>query len=84
MEKNNTRIISIDVGLATTGWAIIQKSAQFSNKMELIEYGPIITEAGLEMGDRLEQIFTRLSELIDEFEPIEMAIESLFFFKNQK
>jgi crossover junction endodeoxyribonuclease RuvC len=36
------------------------------------------------MPTRLKQIHDELSALIQEYQPQEMAVESLFYFKNQK
>jgi len=76
-------IIGIDVGLATTGWSILNVLTNINNP-QLIQYGIIETKSKLNIEDRLAKIFNDMNELIDEYKPEEMAIESLFFFKNQK
>jgi crossover junction endodeoxyribonuclease RuvC len=79
-----SRILGIDVGTATTGWSIIEHDPNATNKIKLIGYGVISTLAALPMPERLEQIHSELSELITKYKPQDIAIESLFFFKNQK
>ena len=79
-----SRILGIDVGTATTGWSIIERDLNATNKIKLIAYGVISTLAALPMPERLEQIHSELTVLIKEYKPQDIAIESLFFFKNQK
>ncbi|CAM3079237.1 crossover junction endodeoxyribonuclease RuvC [Streptobacillus ratti] len=75
------RIIGIDPGTAIIGYSILD----FKNgKTELIDYGCIYTDKDLPMPERLEQIFFKLETLINMYKPDHMAIEELFFFKNQK
>jgi crossover junction endodeoxyribonuclease RuvC len=75
------RIIGIDPGTATTGFSIIEVN---SNKIKLLEYGCIRTQAGLSQSIRLNQIAKDLSTLIKKFKPNHAAIEKLFFKKNIK
>ncbi|MCA9379570.1 crossover junction endodeoxyribonuclease RuvC [Candidatus Dojkabacteria bacterium] len=75
------RVISIDCGTAITGWAIIDKKG---NNLTHIASGAIQTSKNTDMSLRLKHIFEELNELIQEFSPVTMAIEDLFFFKNQK
>ncbi|ACZ01449.1 crossover junction endodeoxyribonuclease RuvC [Streptobacillus moniliformis] len=75
------RVIGIDPGTAIIGYSILD----FKNsKVELIDYGCIYTDKDLPMPERLEQIFFKLETLINMYKPDHMAIEELFFFKNQK
>lgn len=78
------RILGIDVGTAILGWSILEKDPQSPNQMKLIDYGAIFTEPVDTMPARLDQIFGKLCEVIDHYKPNQTAIESLFFFKNQK
>ena len=75
--------MGIDVGTATTGWSVLEQDPAAHNGMKLINYGVILTPAHTPMSGRLEKIFTDLGELIDLYQPNDIAIESLFFFKNQ-
>jgi crossover junction endodeoxyribonuclease RuvC len=75
------RVISIDCGTAITGWAIIDKKG---NNLTHIASGAIQTSKNTDMSLRLKHIFEELNKLIQEFSPVTMAIEDLFFFKNQK
>jgi len=74
-------ILGIDPGTALVGWAIIVDN---QSKAETLAYGHISTNAGLPLARRLAEIAGNLREIADKYQPDEVAIEELFFFKNQK
>ncbi|MDI3547694.1 MAG: crossover junction endodeoxyribonuclease RuvC [Halanaerobiales bacterium] len=74
-------IFGIDPGLATVGYSLVEKRG---NKFSVIDYGVIKTPAKLRNVDRLKVIYAELMELINRFQPDEMAVEELFFYKNVK
>ncbi len=82
--ENNKRVLGIDVGIAITGWSIVEKDKMISNKNELIDYGAILTEPKQGISKRLEILYESLCEVIDNYQPNIMAVESIFYFKNQK
>ncbi|MGL5645330.1 crossover junction endodeoxyribonuclease RuvC, partial [Cetobacterium sp.] len=75
------RILGIDPGTAIVGYSIVDYK---ENKINLIKYGCVFTDKNLPMEDRLLQIFNELEEIIDFYAPQFMAVEELFFFKNNK
>jgi len=75
------RILGIDPGLATIGYALLDKE---TNHFEVLEYGIIKTSADKDDIERLEIIHRNIEALIKEFEPEQMAVEELFFNKNVK
>jgi crossover junction endodeoxyribonuclease RuvC len=77
----NLRILGIDPGLATIGYAVVDKEI---NHFDVLEYGVIKTSADKKDTKRLEIIHHNIEELIKEFKPQEMAVEELFFNKNVK
>lgn len=77
-------VLGIDVGIAITGWSIVQKDKETNFKEDLIDCGAILTDAKLSTPARLKLLFDGLQEVIKTYEPREMAVESLFYFKNQK
>lgn len=77
------RIMGIDVGTARLGWSVIDKTAGTKSSLQIVNYGCITTKSTQAMPERLEQIYTELTDLIKEYKPRQIAIESLFFFKNQ-
>ena len=79
-------ILGLDPGTATTGYGVIKiKNLKVKSKnLELIAYGEINTEANSYMPKRLRKIYLEIRKLIQKFKPDKVALESLFFFKNQK
>ncbi len=72
------RILSIDPGYATLGWAIIEGC------LEIVDYGSIQTKSCLKIDERLFIIHDELNKIIDHYKPDCVAIEKLFFAKNTK
>jgi len=73
------RILGIDPGVAIVGFGVIDVDR---GGQRMVQYGAINTEAGLPLATRLVQINRDLEQLIELFEPDEIAIEELFFSKN--
>lgn len=75
------RILGIDPGTAIVGYSILES---IGNKVAILDYGCIYTDKDDPMEKRLEIIFLKLETIINLYKPDHMAIEELFFFKNQK
>ena len=75
------RILGIDPGYAILGYGILDMKG---NRFSVVTYGSILTDAGMDMPSRLQVLYDRLSEIIDEYEPAEASIEELFFNNNAK
>ncbi|WP_101473537.1 crossover junction endodeoxyribonuclease RuvC [Fusobacterium sp.] len=75
------RVLGIDPGTAIVGFSIVDFE---KNKINVIDYGCIFTDKDMAMEDRLCIIFTELDKLIKKYNPDEMAVEELFYFKNNK
>ncbi|MBU1164545.1 crossover junction endodeoxyribonuclease RuvC [Patescibacteria group bacterium] len=74
-------IMGIDPGLATTGWGILEKKGQ---KLALIDYGLIATNAKKEFAQRLKIINQDLAKVIKKYKPDAFGVESIYFCKNVK
>ena len=72
-------ILGIDPGLATLGYGVIEADNQ---KRRLIQYGTLTTPAGQPMPQRLRAIYQGMNELMDIYQPDDVAFEELFFSKN--
>jgi len=72
-------ILGIDPGTTIMGYGLISCS---SNAMELISYGVIHLRKYLEQMLKLQHIFRRSLELIENYHPTELAIEAQFYGKN--
>lgn len=81
VQGNSIRVLGIDPGTATVGWAIIEESG---GVLCPIAYGHISTEKTESEENRLCEICGDLRSIIEEYAPQEAAVEQLFFFKNQK
>lgn len=80
-EAGEIRVLGIDPGTATTGWAIVtEKNCEFIP----VAYGHISTEKDRSDDARILEISDDLKNIIDKYAPTEAAIEELFFFKNKK
>lgn len=75
------KIMGIDPGLATLGYAFVEKN---NNSFQLIEYDVIETSSETTDVKRLKEIYKRLQDLIKKNHPDCMAVEELFFNKNVK
>ena len=74
------RILGIDPGIATVGFGIVD--TQRGTALRMVQYGAILTEAGLPLARRLYQINQDLEELIGTFQPDVLSVEELFFNNN--
>ena len=75
------KILGIDPGTATTGWAIVEEAR---NDPHLVACGCVNTSKTKSDADRLVEIGKDIKALIKKYKPAEAAIEDLFFFKNLK
>lgn len=75
------RVIGIDPGTAIVGYGIVDFE---KNKYTAVYYGVITTSKDLKMEDRLNLIFEALNDILSRYKPDYMAIEDLFYFKNNK
>lgn len=74
-------ILGIDPGTASVGWGVIKKQG---NRYQTIGFGCIATDAKKADWQRLVEIFDGLTAIIKKYQPDQIAVESLFYFKNQK
>ena len=75
------RVIGIDPGTAIVGYGIIDYD---KNKYSVVDYGVILTSKDLSTEERLEVIYNNMNKILKKYKPEFMAIEDLFYFKNNK
>jgi len=75
------RVLGIDPGTATTGWAILEVK---NGKEHALAFGHITTSKRKSDHERLEEMANDLDAIIKKFKPQECAVEEIFFFKNAK
>ncbi len=80
MTKNEQKIIAIDPGYDRCGVAII---SEISNKPTVLFSTCITSNKADEQYLRLTSIFKQLEDLVSEYKPTHLAIETLFFSVNK-
>ena len=75
-------ILGIDPGTAITGWGVVDFHPP--NRFEIIAYDCIYTKSHQPLPDRLLQIYQQLQQLLNQYQPETVAMESLFFNTNAK
>ncbi|SFS58573.1 crossover junction endodeoxyribonuclease RuvC [Marininema halotolerans] len=73
------RIIGIDPGVAIVGYGVLD---QIGNRLKVVDYGSIQTQARTAKAMRLKQIYDAATQLFSENRPEVVAIEKLFFNRN--
>lgn len=73
-------ILGIDPGTAVTGYGLVAKRR--GPAVSLVECGVVRTSSGEPLPVRIKEIFTELTELIDRFSPVAMAVEDVFQGRN--
>jgi crossover junction endodeoxyribonuclease RuvC len=74
-------VLGIDPGTASTGYGVV---AQRGGRLAALDGGAIETPAGLPLERRLTTIHARVQELLDEHDPVAVAIEDLYFGANAR
>ncbi len=75
------RILGIDPGYAILGYGIVDFD---NNHFKVIDYGAITTDKDQPMPERLKDLYSGISNIIDLYRPDMTAVEELFFNKNVK
>lgn len=73
-------ILGIDPGTAITGYGLVKEHPDGS--LEAVDFGVFRTKAKTPMPDRLLDLYEQLSNLLQNYQPDEAAVEELFFGKN--
>lgn len=81
MTTYKLRVLGIDPGTATVGWAILEEK---KGGIKPVAYGHISTSPKKSEEERLLEISADVEKIIRKYRPKEAAVEKLFFFKNQK
>ena len=74
------RSLGIDPGTATMGWGMVEDDG--SGGLQLVDYGAFTTPKELPLGQRLQMLYTGLSDLIARYRPDTAGVEELFFSRN--
>ncbi|MFW5966997.1 MAG: crossover junction endodeoxyribonuclease RuvC [Persicimonas sp.] len=72
-------ILGIDPGSRYTGYGLVEKAGR---DVVYVASGRINAAKAGELSERLPVIYSGICEIVDEFEPDEAAVESVFFAQN--
>ena len=72
-------ILGVDPGTTVMGYGVILVKG---NQLSLLQFGVIHLSKYKDHAIKLHKIFERISQIIEEFHPDEMAIEAPFFGEN--
>lgn len=75
------RVLGIDPGFALVGFGVVEQN---NGSFNVLDYGVISTHKDETFSTRLAIIYKGICDLIDTYKPDAIAIEELFYFKNQK
>lgn len=81
------RIMGIDPGLATTGYAVIENTKSARGRVRrpaVLTYGAVQTSKNMDYGARLLLIHRTVKKIILKWNPDLAAVEKLFFARNAK
>ena len=73
-------ILGIDPGIATLGYGVVEKDK--NGKFRAVDCGVVVTPKEEPLPARLARLEKGIEEILDKFQPDEIAIEELFFSKN--
>jgi crossover junction endodeoxyribonuclease RuvC len=73
------RILGIDPGLRRTGWGVIETEG---NRLIFVGCGSVEPAEGLPLASRLLAIHQGLAQVLDDFKPLEAAVEQTFVNKD--
>ena len=74
------RILGIDPGMAIVGYGVVEYE---NDSLQLVSSGSIRTDKNSRESARLLEIWQDMNVIIQKFQPDVVAIEKLFFFRNQ-
>lgn len=89
------RVLGVDPGVATTGYAVLESGESQSQKTvgalrahglfrpRVLEAGVLRTPAGTPLPERLHMLYEDTKRLLQEYQPDALAIEELFFARNR-
>lgn len=78
----NTTVLGLDPGVATTGWGVLKFSGR--QQIDVVDYGVISTSKEDALSARLLTIYEDLTALIGKFKPDYAGVETLLFCNNAK
>ncbi len=81
MVTSGIRVLGIDPGYGRCGWGVIEF---LGHRQVALAHGVIETLSTQAFSERLLLLHQELKQIIEEFDPQEVAVEELYFSKNVK
>ena len=75
-------VVGIDPGTTATGYGVVGRRAD--GAVSLLECGVIRPTSGAPLAERVREIFQGVREVLERFEPSDVAVEAVFQGKNAK
>jgi crossover junction endodeoxyribonuclease RuvC len=75
----SVRILGLDPGLRNTGWGVITIEG---SKLSYLACGVVTSDGDLGLAMRLKQLYDRLTEVVETWNPDEVAVEETFVNKD--
>ena len=72
-------VLGVDPGSIVTGYGLIEKE---KGRIKFVHAGAISAPATAPFHERIYEIFRSMTEVVNHYQPEEMAIENVFFAKN--
>lgn len=72
-------VLGVDPGLATMGYGFVREAG---GELQAVDYGVVTTSPKIPLPQRLQQLYRELSDLVQQHQPDEGAMEELFFSRN--
>ena len=71
-------ILGVDPGFGITGYGLIEADPDDIRNVKLLEAGVLRSAKNTPFSARLEEIYARMVELLEEFKPASVAVEEIF------
>lgn len=83
MLKTSTpmRILGIDPGTSLIGYGLVDYDKK---SYKTVKFGVLRTQSNIKNSSRVAEVYDFFDKLIKEFKPDSVAVENLYFFKNNK
>lgn len=75
------RVLGIDPGTAALGYGVVEEQ---QGTLVCAGYGCLHTPAGMPLAERLLHLYRNLRQLVREYAPSAVAVEEVFFCRNQR
>lgn len=75
------RVLGIDPGMLSTGYGVVDEK---DGKIELVVYGCVSPSPKKNYPLRIQYIYEKIVEVIEKYQPEEMALEEIFYSRNVK